>query len=138
MGCLLEDKTLSVTFSSSFTANKGMDIYIMNDASDGKPFDIHSIEVTYSYTTAAPTNMPPSMPSTSPTPYPVTPKPTSPIIIIKPTLPPTYKEGQIQETTKENIHSTTKENDTLMVDNNDDSKLMMYLVIIIVVLLICF
>ena len=42
----------------------------MNDASDGKPFHVYSIDVTYSYNTEAPTFSPtnaPTLPSASPT-----------------------------------------------------------------------
>ena len=62
--CFLPDKTLEITFSSSFMAEQGMSIYIMNEASDNKPFDIHSIEMTYSFTTLPPTPYPTISPMT--------------------------------------------------------------------------
>eukprot|EP01084_Bolivina_argentea_P297945 513376_1 len=49
-----------------------MTIYIMNDASDGKPFDIYSIGLSYTYTT-----LQPSLTSISPTQSPQTQSPTS-------------------------------------------------------------
>eukprot|EP01084_Bolivina_argentea_P073151 132755_1 len=45
--CYLNDKTLAITYNTSFNTNTPMAMYIMNDASDNKPFDIYSIDVSY-------------------------------------------------------------------------------------------
>merc|ERR1711879_501847 len=97
MGCFLPDKTLDVTFTSSFSTNQGMSIYIMNEASDNKPFDISSIEMTYSFTTSPPTVHPTESPTTSspPTLAPTTGNPTIDIVA-QITSRPTA-EGQINE-----------------------------------------
>eukprot|EP01084_Bolivina_argentea_P175964 304591_1 len=82
--CFLPNKILSVTYTTSFVTNKGMDIYIMNDASDGKPFDIYSIDVSYTYFTESPT-----LQTLLPTIAPIKSSNTNtPIIAIKPTRSP--------------------------------------------------
>ena len=72
--CYLHDRILSAVYNSAFPVDEGLSVYIMNDASDGKPFDIYGINVTYSYMTDSPTISPsmgptqqPSVPTLTPT-----------------------------------------------------------------------
>ena len=72
--CYLSDRILSAVYNTAFPTDQGLSVYIMNDASDGKPFDIYSIDVSYSYMTESPTKSPtfpptqqPSMPTLTPT-----------------------------------------------------------------------
>lgn len=133
--CILHDKTLEITFLSSFLTEEGMSIYIMNEASDNKPFDIHSIEMTYSFTTLPPTP--------SPTAYPTTPRPTTSQqsgsgIVATTTARPTL-DGQISST---NTRSTVDGTQSILrldegVDGDTDS-LTLYLAVTIVVLVACF
>ena len=87
---VLPDQGLNVIFATSFATNQGMNIYIMNDASDGRWFDIYSIDVIYTYYTETPSNAPtyaPSGPSIPPTETPTTPhpfhSPTSPHVTLQ-------------------------------------------------------
>ena len=45
--CVLHDVVLETEFEESFAANEEIDVYILNDADDDKPFDIYSIDVEH-------------------------------------------------------------------------------------------
>eukprot|EP01084_Bolivina_argentea_P111753 199334_1 len=64
--CILPNKTLTATFTTAFDTNKKMNIYIMNSASDNTPFNIHSIDITYSYMSQKPSIIPSMYPTTAP------------------------------------------------------------------------
>ena len=87
---VLPDQQRTVIFATSFTTNQGMNIYIMNDASDGRWFDIYSIDVIYTYYTETPSNAPtdaPPAPFMPPTETPTTPhpfhSPTAPLVTLQ-------------------------------------------------------
>eukprot|EP01083_Nonionella_stella_P197040 724677_1 len=143
-------RILTVTYTSSFATAKGMKVYIMNDASDGKPFDIYSIGVTYQYETETPTKTPtiaPSIPTSSPSTAPTTPVPTkapstpSPIIVIPPssstTAHPSINEMEQIDTTQSS-HSTLQTVHTGEFSTKSDDKLVTYLIIGIIVIFVCF
>eukprot|EP01084_Bolivina_argentea_P119397 211694_1 len=128
--CRLPNRTLYVDFIDSFVANKGLNTYIMNDASDGKPFDIYSIQIIYEYMTLMPSISPTMYPTTSdPTLYPTTPSPmlSIPDATINPTV--TYEETDIITTIEiKNKHINKK---------NNNSDIIYIIIIAILCILLC-